>query len=153
MVASFGAAGAGFETKIALFHPALASILPYSVYNLRSQLPPSKSLSPHHITSIHSELPSTLSHLNLYTPKPPMATIVLGTQWGDEGEGKLVDILSSSASLCICAQGGNNAGHTVVADGKMLHYHSIPSGLGLANPKCVNLIGAGCVVHVTYLVL
>ena len=77
-----------------------------------------------------------------------MATIVLGTLWADEGKGKLVDILSSSASLCIRAQGGNNAGYTIVADGKTLHYHSIPSGLGLANPKFVNLVGAGSVVRV-----
>lgn len=77
-----------------------------------------------------------------------MVTIVLGTLWADEGKGKLVDILSSSASLCIRAQGSNNAGYTIVADAKTLYYHSIPSGLGLANPKFVNLIGAGSVVRV-----
>ncbi|OBT75373.1 adenylosuccinate synthetase [Pseudogymnoascus sp. 05NY08] len=75
-------------------------------------------------------------------------TVVLGSQWGDEGKGKLVDILSSKAQICARAQGGNNAGHTIVAEGKTLHYHMIPSGLGLINQKCVNLIGSGTVVHI-----
>ena len=74
------------------------------------------------------------------------ATIVLGAQWGDEGKGKLVDILSRSSSLCCRAQGGNNAGHTIVADGITYDFHILPSGL--LNPSCINLIGAGCVVHV-----
>lgn len=77
-----------------------------------------------------------------------MATIVLGSQWGDEGKGKLVDILASEAQLCARAQGGNNAGHTIVTQGKTLHYHIIPSGLGFSNKACVNLIGSGTVVHV-----
>ena len=77
-----------------------------------------------------------------------MATVVLGSQWGDEGKGKLIDILSAEAQLCARAQGGNNAGHTIVADRKTLHYHIIPSGLGLTNSKCQNLIGSGTVVHV-----
>ncbi|KAK5091225.1 Adenylosuccinate synthase [Lithohypha guttulata] len=72
--------------------------------------------------------------------------IVLGSQWGDEGKGKLVDILCASASMCCRAAGGNNAGHTIVVNGITYDFHILPSGL--INPSCkLNLIGAGCVVH------
>ncbi|KAF1990257.1 adenylosuccinate synthetase-like protein [Aulographum hederae CBS 113979] len=75
-----------------------------------------------------------------------MATVVLGAQWGDEGKGKLVDILCPTAQLCLRAQGGDNAGHTIVANGVTYDFHILPSGL--TNPKCLNLIGSGCVVNV-----
>ena len=74
------------------------------------------------------------------------ATVVLGAQFGDEGKGKLVDILAHSCSLCCRAQGGNNAGHTIVANGVTYDFHILPSGL--INPDCVNVVGSGCVVHV-----
>ncbi|ORY12031.1 adenylosuccinate synthetase-like protein [Clohesyomyces aquaticus] len=73
-------------------------------------------------------------------------TVVLGAQWGDEGKGKLVDILAHESQLCCRAQGGNNAGHTIVANGITYDFHILPSGL--VNPTCFNLIGSGCVVHV-----
>ena len=74
-------------------------------------------------------------------------TVVLGSQWGDEGKGKLVDILAQSSTLCLRAAGGNNAGHTIVANNITYDFHILPSGL--INPSCgVNLIGAGCVVHI-----
>lgn len=74
-------------------------------------------------------------------------TIVLGAQWGDEGKGKLVDILASSADLVARAAGGNNAGHTIVVDSVTYDFHILPSGL--INPSCkYNLIGTGCVVHI-----
>jgi adenylosuccinate synthase len=73
-------------------------------------------------------------------------TVCLGAQWGDEGKGKLVDILASSTHLCCRAQGGNNAGHTIVANGVTYDFHILPSGL--INPSCINLIGSGCVVHI-----
>ena len=74
-------------------------------------------------------------------------TLVLGAQWGDEGKGKLVDILASSAQLVARAAGGNNAGHTIVVNGVTYDFHILPSGL--INPSCkVNLIGTGCVVHI-----
>lgn len=74
-------------------------------------------------------------------------TLVLGAQWGDEGKGKLVDILASSAQLVARAAGGNNAGHTIVVNGITYDFHILPSGL--INPSCkVNLIGTGCVVHI-----
>ena len=61
------------------------------------------------------------------------ATVVLGAQWGDEGKGKLVDVLSAEADVCARCAGGNNAGHTIVApgpDGKKttFAFHLLPSG-------------------------
>lgn len=73
-------------------------------------------------------------------------TVVLGAIWGDEGKGKLVDILCDSVDICARCAGGNNAGHTIVANGVTYDFHILPSGL--VNPKCVNLVGSGCVVHV-----
>lgn len=52
-----------------------------------------------------------------------MATVVLGAQWGDEGKGKIVDVLSEGVQLCCRAQGGHNAGHTIVKDGKTFDVH------------------------------
>ncbi|PBP15445.1 Adenylosuccinate synthetase [Diplocarpon rosae] len=75
-----------------------------------------------------------------------MVTIVLGAQWGDEGKGKLVDILCPTVKLCARAQGGNNAGHTIVANGVTYDFHLLPSGL--INPDCHNLIGSGVVCHI-----
>ncbi|XP_003745529.1 adenylosuccinate synthetase [Galendromus occidentalis] len=72
-------------------------------------------------------------------------TVVLGSQWGDEGKGKLVDTLASEVDLVARCQGGNNAGHTVVVDGKHYHFHLIPGGM--IHPKCIGVIGNGCVVH------
>ena len=55
-------------------------------------------------------------------------TVVLGTQWGDEGKGKLVDILCDKADVCARCQGGNNAGHTIVVKGVSYDFHILPSG-------------------------
>ncbi|KAH7137974.1 adenylosuccinate synthetase-like protein [Dendryphion nanum] len=73
-------------------------------------------------------------------------TVVLGAQWGDEGKGKLADILANDSQICCRAQGGNNAGHTIVANGITYDFHILPSGL--VNPGCINVIGSGCVVHI-----
>ncbi|KAK9449036.1 Adenylosuccinate synthetase [Limtongia smithiae] len=75
-----------------------------------------------------------------------MATVVIGAQWGDEGKGKLVDILCDQVDVCARCQGGNNAGHTIVVAGVEYDFHMLPSGL--VNPNCVNLVGTGVVVHV-----
>lgn len=75
-----------------------------------------------------------------------MCDVVLGAQWGDEGKGKLVDILCSEIDVCARCQGGNNAGHTIVVDGTKFDFHMLPSGL--VNPKCLNLLGSGVVIHV-----
>ncbi|KAF3491246.1 adenylosuccinate synthetase [Arthroderma uncinatum] len=74
-----------------------------------------------------------------------MVTIVLGSQWGDEGKGKITDLLSQNAELCCRSAGGHNAGHTIVHDDITYDFHILPSGL--VSPTCVNLIGAGTVVH------
>jgi adenylosuccinate synthase len=70
--------------------------------------------------------------------------VVLGTQWGDEGKGKIVDLLTDRASAVVRFQGGHNAGHTLVIDGEKTVLHLIPSGILRANVKC--LIGNGVVL-------
>ncbi|ADQ44954.1 adenylosuccinate synthetase [Caldicellulosiruptor kronotskyensis 2002] len=69
---------------------------------------------------------------------------IVGTQWGDEGKGKIVDFLAKEADVVVRAQGGNNAGHTVEAFGKVFKLHLIPSGI-LYNNK-LNIIGNGVVI-------
>uniref|UniRef100_A0A8C5AHL2 Adenylosuccinate synthetase n=1 Tax=Gadus morhua TaxID=8049 RepID=A0A8C5AHL2_GADMO len=66
-------------------------------------------------------------------------TVVLGAQWGDEGKGKVVDLLATEADLVCRCQGGNNAGHTVVVEGKEYDFHLLPSGI--INSKSISLIG------------
>ncbi|CAG8803575.1 19750_t:CDS:10 [Cetraspora pellucida] len=73
-------------------------------------------------------------------------TVVLGSQWGDEGKGKLVDLLAQEADICARCAGGNNAGHTIVVNGTKYDFHMLPSGL--INPNCVSIIGSGVVVHI-----
>ena len=73
-----------------------------------------------------------------------MNLIVVGAQWGDEGKGKVIDVLSEDADILIRYQGGHNAGHTVIADGEEFVFHLIPSGL--LHPHKVGLIGNGVVI-------
>jgi adenylosuccinate synthase len=70
--------------------------------------------------------------------------VVLGTQWGDEGKGKVVDLLSKDVDAVVRFQGGNNAGHTLVIDGQKTVLHLIPSGILNQDAQC--LIGNGVVV-------
>ena len=70
--------------------------------------------------------------------------VVIGAQWGDEGKGKITDLLSRSADVVVRYQGGVNAGHTIVVDNKVLKLHLIPSGILYNNTTC--LIGSGTVV-------
>ena len=56
------------------------------------------------------------------------SVVVVGTQWGDEGKGKITDFLSQDAEVIARYQGGDNAGHTIVIDGKKFKLHLIPSG-------------------------
>jgi len=72
--------------------------------------------------------------------------VVLGAQWGDEGKGKLVDILAQDVQLCARFNGGANAGHTLIVDGKRYAFHLLPCGM--INKACKNLIGNGVVVHI-----
>ena len=70
--------------------------------------------------------------------------VVLGTQWGDEGKGKVVDVLTDKAHAVARFQGGHNAGHTLVIDGKQTILHLIPSGILRDDVLC--LIGNGVVL-------
>ncbi len=72
------------------------------------------------------------------------ATVVIGAQWGDEGKGKVVDLLAERSDVVARFQGGNNAGHTIVADDQTYALHLIPSGILYPNTLCV--IGNGVVV-------
>jgi len=72
------------------------------------------------------------------------AVVVVGTQWGDEGKGKVVDILAEHADIVVRYQGGNNAGHTLVVDGRKTVLHLVPSGVLHKGKVCV--IGNGVVV-------
>ncbi|THH12554.1 hypothetical protein EW146_g7589 [Bondarzewia mesenterica] len=95
-----------------------------------------------------SELNVSLGH----SASKKIVTVVLGTQWGDEGKGKLVDILSAEIDICARCAGGNNAGHTIVVPmgpekvETTFAFHLLPSGL--INPKCTGVIGSGVVIHV-----
>jgi adenylosuccinate synthase len=70
--------------------------------------------------------------------------IVLGTQWGDEGKGKIVDLLTEDAAAVVRFQGGHNAGHTVIIEGKKTVLHLIPSGILHDGVECI--IGNGVVL-------
>jgi adenylosuccinate synthase len=76
--------------------------------------------------------------------------VVVGTQWGDEGKGKIVDLLTDRAAAVVRFQGGHNAGHTLVIGGKKTVLHLIPSGILRDNVRC--LIGNGVVVSLEALV-
>ena len=79
-----------------------------------------------------------------------MNTLVIGSQWGDEGKGKVIDFLTETADLVVRSQGGSNAGHTVIANGKKYVLHLVPSGILWDNK--VNIIGNGVVINPTSLV-
>lgn len=72
------------------------------------------------------------------------SVVVIGTQWGDEGKGKIVDLLTKFADYVVRFQGGNNAGHTLVVDGQKYIFHIIPSGILYENKTCV--IGNGVII-------
>ncbi|MGZ3726708.1 MAG: adenylosuccinate synthase [Pseudobdellovibrio sp.] len=74
------------------------------------------------------------------------ATVVIGAQWGDEGKGKLVDVLAGNADLIVRFQGGSNAGHTLVVNGKKTVLHLIPSGILHTDKTCV--IASGVVIDI-----
>ena len=81
---------------------------------------------------------------------PAKNTVVVGLQWGDEGKGKVVDLLAANARHVVRFQGGNNAGHTLVVDGETVILHLIPSGILQPNTTCI--IGNGVVVDPEVLV-
>src|SRR6188508_2560003 len=70
--------------------------------------------------------------------------VIVGAQWGDEGKGKVVDLLAEQADLVIRFQGGNNAGHTIIREGETFKFHLIPSGILYPGKRC--MIGNGVVI-------
>lgn len=72
------------------------------------------------------------------------SSVIVGTQWGDEGKGKIIDIMAKKADLVVRSSGGNNAGHTVVHGDEVYKLHLLPSGI--LYPKTTCLIGSGVVV-------
>jgi adenylosuccinate synthase len=71
--------------------------------------------------------------------------IILGTQWGDEGKGRITDLLASHMDMVVRFQGGNNAGHTVVTGNQEFKLHLIPSGI--LYPEILCVIGNGVVLN------
>lgn len=78
------------------------------------------------------------------------SVIVVGTQWGDEGKGKIVDLLTRYADYVVRFQGGNNAGHTLVVEGKTFIFHIIPSGILYEDKMC--MIGNGVIIDPAVLI-
>jgi len=78
------------------------------------------------------------------------SVVVVGTQWGDEGKGKIVDLLTRYADYVVRFQGGNNAGHTLVVEGKKYIFHIIPSGILYQDKKC--MIGNGVIIDPAVLI-
>ena len=70
--------------------------------------------------------------------------VIVGTQWGDEGKGKIIDIMAGKADLVVRSSGGNNAGHTVVHGDEVYKLHLLPSGI--LYPETICLIGSGVVI-------
>jgi len=77
-------------------------------------------------------------------------TVLVGAQWGDEGKGKIIDVLTDEADIVVRMQGGNNAGHTVLVGKKKYVLHLIPSGILRARKQCI--IGNGVVLDPVHLV-
>src|SRR5688500_1875674 len=75
--------------------------------------------------------------------RPMPATVIVGAQWGDEGKGKIVDLLAQHSDVVCRYQGGPNAGHTIIAEGETYKFKHMPSGI-LWGKECV--LGAGCVI-------
>ncbi|ANV97606.1 adenylosuccinate synthase [Helicobacter enhydrae] len=78
-----------------------------------------------------------------------MADLVVGLQWGDEGKGKIVDMLAQNYDIVVRYQGGHNAGHTIVVDNRKIALHLLPSGV--LYPHCQNIIGNGVVIDLASL--
>lgn len=94
-----------------------------------------------HMKENGSVVPAKIKRIGEHRP----VTVVLGTQWGDEGKGKVVDMLAADADVCCRCQGGNNAGHSVHVQDKHYAFHLLPSGL--VYPECTGVIGNGVVIH------
>ncbi|MEM5775275.1 MAG: adenylosuccinate synthetase, partial [Anaerolineaceae bacterium] len=71
--------------------------------------------------------------------------IIIGSQWGDEGKGRFVDLLARNAQIVARFNGGDNAGHTVTVGSQIFKLHLIPSGI--IHPGTLNIMGNGMVIH------
>ena len=71
--------------------------------------------------------------------------VVIGSQWGDEGKGKITDYLAEKADVVVRTQGGNNAGHTIIFNNRKFALHLIPSGI--FNPNIINIMANGMVIN------
>src|SRR5689334_21950284 len=78
------------------------------------------------------------------------ATVIIGTQWGDEGKGKVVDLLATDADVVVRFHGGNNAGHTLVVNGVKTVLNLVPSGV--LHPGRIGILGPGVVIDPDVLV-
>src|SRR6476659_5096156 len=87
---------------------------------------------------------SPFGPLSRQNPRGMPGVVIVGAQWGDEGKGKVVDLLAERATTIVRFQGGNNAGHTIVREGKEFKFHLIPSGILHSTKTCV--IGNGVVL-------
>src|SRR5258708_6646744 len=76
--------------------------------------------------------------------------VIVGTQWGDEGKGRVTDYLAKESSMCVRYQGGHNAGHTLVVDGEVFKLQLVPSGI--LYPWVTPIIGNGVVVDPAVLI-
>ncbi len=76
--------------------------------------------------------------------------VIVGTQWGDEGKGRVTDYLAKESSMCVRYQGGHNAGHTLVVDGEVFKLQLVPSGI--LYPWVMPVIGNGVVVDPAVLI-
>lgn len=135
---------------------AVTALSAMGVATTMAMTEPSGGVSAHDPNNLHESTDSilnrVLSKLNriesaVANPKRLGAgvDVVLGAQWGDEGKGKLVDMLSQKYDVIARVAGGANAGHTIVAHGKKYKFHLVPSGI--LNPKAICMIGNGVVVH------
>ena len=97
----------------------------------------SHTIPPHVLPPKHS---NTSGRVTSHVP----ASVVLGAQWGDEGKGKAIDQLAPNSQWAVRFQGGNNAGHTIVAGGTTLKMHLLPSGI--TSRDCKLVLGCGMVV-------
>ncbi|MBI2039761.1 adenylosuccinate synthase [Candidatus Microgenomates bacterium] len=79
-----------------------------------------------------------------------MVSVIIGTQWGDEGKGKIVDLFSKDADFVVRFHGGSNAGHTVIVNGKKYPFHLIPSGI--LQPNAKGVIANGVIVDLEVLI-
>ena len=79
-----------------------------------------------------------------------MVSLVIGSQWGDEGKGKIIDVLAEKSDYVVRYHGGNNAGHTVIANGKKYPFHLMPSGI--LHPKTIGIIANGTVLDLDVLI-